>query len=161
MSATHHYARDAEELQYGFLAARAKQAIAKSLAAEQLTENDYEILNEAASFLQEISEGAQFVDSKEQHGHRSSDSLAALTLVLSPLDKLQKLVANENQDVANFFHELSNSINSAATMQPITDDDTKRLGVSIDIFNAIYQSLRTSLSENRINHKRLGGHLYS
>jgi len=155
MSATHHYTRDAEELQYGFLAARAKQVIAKSLAAEQLTEGDYEVLNEAAIFLQEISEGAQFVDSKEQHEHRSSDALAALTLVLSPLDMLQKLVVNENQDVADFFRDLAASINSAAEKQPITEVDTKRLGFSIDIFNAIYQSLRTSLSENRLNHKRL------
>lgn len=149
MSATHHYAKDAEELQYGFLAARAKEAIAKSLTADQLTEYDHEILTEAAEFLSSISEGAKFVDTKELHGHRASESLAALTLALNPLSTLQKLVASENQGVVEFFRDLASSIRLAASNQPVTEDDKRRLRFSIDIFSAIYQSLRTSLSENR------------
>ena len=68
MSAPSRYAKEAEQIKYSFLAAKAKESINKVLSNETLEEEDTESLNRAIEFLTSVSMGAQFVSSGEYSG---------------------------------------------------------------------------------------------
>jgi len=146
MSARHLYSLEAEELNYGFLAVKAKAVLSKSLNDEALTDSDHEVLQNAAKFLSNISEGARLVETKELHGHKSDDRLAALSVALDPLSGLQSI--SEDEDIADFIGQLSAELGTVSTRQASHSPESKdKLKLAADIFGGIYNYLNSSLSE--------------
>ncbi len=158
MSATHQYAKEAEELRYGFLAVKAKEAINKSLKPTDLNQNDFDVLNNASSFLNSISEGARLVGTKDLQGHHSSESLAALTLALHPLESLQCIADDTDRSIADFFGALAKTLdNVVAANGRASEDQIPELQIAASLFAEIYHSLKASLSESR----RMRTHFHS
>jgi hypothetical protein len=110
MSAPSQLHRDAEELSYSFLAARASDVLQHALENQPLNQDDSEVLSDAALFLKAISDGARFTGSGTfRQGAIPSHSIAALDVAFGPIEALRQ-VASE-RDLVSAFDDLSVAVN--------------------------------------------------
>jgi hypothetical protein len=110
MSAPGQLVQDAETISFGFLSAKTSDALAHALETDAVTPEHVEILEKAASFLRDISDGARFTMSGTfRPGAVPARSIAALDIAFGPIQSLRKLVAQRN-DLAAFFDELAQAV---------------------------------------------------
>jgi hypothetical protein len=112
MSAPRRAMRDAEEIRYGFLAAKASVALQQAMRNEQLTPDDLAVLAKASRFLSDIADGASILDGHVLEGVRPSRSIAALDVAFGPLDLLKQLVDTEKDEIAPVFRKLSQAVSA-------------------------------------------------
>jgi hypothetical protein len=109
MSAPRQLIQDAEAIRYGFLSARTSDALSSVLQKNSATQEELEILEKAARFLRDISDGATFtVNGAFRQGAEPARSMAALDVALGPIDALRTLVRANN--LAEFFNNLAQAV---------------------------------------------------
>lgn len=112
--------RAANHLGLSILAARARRAIDRLGAEEQLSEADNDALTDAREFIQNASRGLEFVS----QGTTSSAggliaSVDALGYVLPPIENIQ------NEDTIATLREILNFLESASAAAPTTESSLR------------------------------------
>ena len=148
MSAPHRYTKDAENLKYGFLAARSRESINKILAGTHLNETEQETLESAREFLNTVADGVEFVSTGHSRGHNSMESVYVLDYIMDPLSNLN--LVRQDEDISTYLTQLSNSFaNAVSKAESLSDEDKENLKEAEDFFDAMYKSLLTAMSTNR------------
>jgi hypothetical protein len=101
--------RNAEEIGYGFLAVRASNAL-RDASKRPLSKDEGAVLEHAATFLNEIANGARISEGAVLDGVRPSRSIAALNVAMGPLEALKRLVQAEHEEIAPVFSRLSQAV---------------------------------------------------
>src|SRR5258708_6389652 len=109
MSAPKRAMRNAEEIGYGFLAAKASLVL-KVAHQRQLSADETAVLGKEANFLNEIANGAKISKGAVLEGVRPSSSIAALNVAFGPLEILKRLVNSERAEIAPVFMRLSQAV---------------------------------------------------
>lgn len=139
MSAPGSRAHQAENLEYGFLAARALEAIERKLDRETLSEADVEALAKAHAFLRDVVEGASLVTGSEFHGH-SDQVVTALRYAARPMQGLRTAVTND-EEFLEFFRQLANALQSP-------DPDADTLQEARSFFSVMFSLLKDAMRQN-------------
>lgn len=149
MSAPSHYAKEAEQIKYSLLAAKAKESISKLLGDEQLSEEDKHCLTKAANFLKSVADGAQLVSSGHYSGHNSREAMQHLQIAIDPIKHLEKI--NENQEISSYISELANALSLAISdSKKLKEEGAKRdVKSASDFFNAMFDHLLLAITENQ------------
>ena len=148
MSAPSRYSKEAEEMKYGFLAVKSKDAISKMLEKKELTGDELKVLSRARDFLLTIADGAQLVTEGVYHGHNSQESMAALNYAMDPLKYLQ--AALKDEQICNYFRVLADALHEPEISDArLTDEKYKHLEDASNFFEALYSNLLSAVSENR------------
>jgi hypothetical protein len=109
MSAPKRAMRNAEEIGYGFLAAKASLAL-QVAQQRQLSADETAVLGKAATFLNEIANGAKISKGAVLEGVRPSSSIAALNVAFGPLEILKRLIKSDREEIAPVFIRLSQAV---------------------------------------------------
>lgn len=119
--------RNAQDIGYGFLAARASIAL-RTARDRPLTADENVVLAKAATFLDEIAHGALISTGTVLEGVKPSRSIAALSTAFGPLETVRRLVNAEHAEIAPVFARLSRAVRAiqegASTQQhqPAVDE---------------------------------------
>lgn len=146
MSAPSHYAQEAEQIKYGFLAAKSKHAIGKLLENQELTNEDREILFQAKEYLQKLSAEVKSVSEGTHSGYSSQESMIALRIAMDPLRTLKQVL--EDKIVHEYFLHLLNALptpNESRTH--LSPERIQRLNDAAQFFSALYISLLRAISD--------------
>lgn len=140
MSAPGLQMQQAENLDYGFLAARAAEVIDKRLTGIDLEQQESETLQRAHEFLLKVVQGASLVSGAKFNGH-SSQVVTALRYAANPVSSIQNVISND-EEFAAYFEDLA-----AALVDPVVDNE--KLESAKEFFNAMLQSLHRAMSRAR------------
>jgi hypothetical protein len=144
--------RDAEEIGYGFLAARASIALRNSMRKQELSADERAVLVKAAVFLNEIADGALITKGNMLEGVRPSRSIAALDVAFGPLDTLKHLVKSEQHEIAPVFRRLSEAVKAVRE-----GTDSPELAPSINDAQQFFDNLSGWLANELATRKRSAG----
>lgn len=145
MSAPNNQAIDSENLKYGFLAARAEEALNKKLENQELSGDDIRILSEAHLFLNTLAEGAELVETGVYRGHNSRESMRALRMAMDPLKQLSE--AQQQPEIADYFQKLTRALDPKVLAT--SNYDPELLRAAERFFQLLYGFLTTAISRNR------------
>ena len=140
MSAPGLQMQQAENLDYGFLAARAAEIIDKRLAGAPLDQQESETLERAQEFLLNVVEGVSLVSGAKFHGH-SSRVVTALRYAANPVSTLQEVISND-EEFADYFQSMAESLVDPAA-------DTEKLESARNFFHAMLRSLHRAMNRAR------------
>lgn len=156
MSAPKRAVRDAQEIAYGFLAAKASIALGHAIDRRQLSVDERAVLSKAAKFLDEIANGALITKGNVLEGVRPSKSLAALDVAFGPLDTLKKVVNDGQDGIAPVFSKMSEAVRSLQEGSYSAD-----LTVTIAGARQFFDGLSGWLATELANRKRFTGRMRS
>lgn len=114
MSAPRRAMRDAQEISYGFLAAKTSSALSKVKERHPLSQDDIAVLGKATTFLKEIADGVLITSKGEiAEGVRPSSSIAALDFALGPIASLKEIIKAEHSELEPMFRRLWAAVSAA------------------------------------------------
>lgn len=140
--------QDAETIGIGFLAARTSSVLRQVLGGLPIGVDEEHVLADAARFLQDVSDGAQFtVSGNFREGASPSRSIAALDVAFGAIDVLKQTV-KQDEGVASFFEDLADAVTKAREAG-LTDDIATPLKTADKFFEALGTWLSTELRSRK------------
>lgn len=149
MSAPNIGLKRAEYFKYSILAIRTSSALNDVLQGKDLTEDERAVLTRAASFLKDISTGANFIaHGSFQEGFSPSRSVKALRQAMGPIMKLRVLIKDD--DVASFFEQLTTAV-SEVSKGHLANGASEQIQSAINFFEAFNESVGSELNVKHLS----------
>jgi hypothetical protein len=154
MSFPNQVLRGTEELSVNFLSAQTYSALNHALQKQDLSAPERLTLENAATFLEQIADGAEFANrASTRFGSTPSRSIAALDMALGPLDALKEIVG-ENEELDSFFGGLAGAVRSLGASGHVSDNESQ-IQLAATFFELLRNWLASRISASR---PRLGSH---
>lgn len=149
MSAPRFESMASEYINYGFLSAKAVNAIESILAGQCLSQDEARVLKRAEGFLRDVSSGAVLVKTGSFNGNNPNEAMAALDIAMNPIEFLQDAI--KEKEIASFFTEMAQAIEESQTQLGEVPSSAKKdkLDNAKFFFDCLYSSLQDSLSAGR------------
>lgn len=133
--------RDAEELSVSFLSSKTSAVLDHALGNTALSAPERQTLGDAATFLDQIADGAQIATTATvREGVSPSRSIAALDMALGPMAALKNIVRQDEQLDA-FFGSLATAVRTLGQTGAIADAEQIRTA------KTFFEALRTWLAD--------------
>lgn len=144
MSAPNVGLKRSEYINFSLLAVRTSNALKAVLDGKQLPEDDRAVLSRAASFLEEVSTGADFVaHGRFQAGFSPTRSVTSLHQAMEPIKRLRRHM--KDNDVASFFEQLAKAVSDASAGRA-SNGARNELNEAMEFFDAFYETLAAEIN---------------
>ncbi|MBA8887404.1 hypothetical protein FHW12_001618 [Dokdonella fugitiva] len=144
------HTRTAQAINFGLLAARSSDAIARA-GSQALSLEDQAILGKAADFLHQAAQGAEFIASGTQSGGSAFASTEALGYALRPVESLDAVLRGRQAPLV--FSELETAVREIAAGHSASVDVNTLNAVRL-FFDRLYTSLLGMIEHNRLRPSR-------
>lgn len=156
MTTRHQRLRNAEHINYGFLAVKSAESLEKFLKDSPLTPEDLKVLEKSKDFFHELSEGVELVSTGTYSGGNSIASMQALDFAIGPLEVLQD--ALQDKKLSDLASAIENKIDLVIkNRKPTTKSEREVYSNLVQFFHALNESLLEDLSRSRIHSNRRHG----
>lgn len=147
MTTRHQRLRNAEHINYGFLAVKSAESLGKFLNETPLTPEDLKVLKKSKDFFRELSEGVELVHTGTYSGGNSIASMQALDFAIGPLETLQD--ALEDEELSELASSIEEKIDRVIKNQkPVAKSEREVYFSLVQFFHALNESLLEDLSRS-------------